>query len=161
MSAHYLNSPGSEWEYNENSRTTGKPVRRRFPVPRYLDPRDPADWTNKWGNRDDPEGEIVVCYEDRGNPGDIIYTGDPTPDMSPIDDEAKTISASFEERWRYKPQTSETSFSQALVDQFQSEMADITARPVQIEGLSELATAVAAMAKSNADLIESFARRKI
>lgn len=159
MNSHYLNTVDpAEWEYSENSRTTGKPVRRKFHVPRLLDPREPSDWTNTWGARDNAEGEIVVCQPGKGQERDIEFLGDPTPDMMPLDDEAKAISLSFEKHWRFKPETSEASFSQSLVDGFQEEMSKIEARPtapVQVEGLADLITVLAAQAKATQDLIAS------
>ena len=51
MTPHYLNVEGEEWEYQETNRTTGRPQRTKFPVPRLLDIRDPQCWTNQWGNK--------------------------------------------------------------------------------------------------------------
>lgn len=144
---HYLNTNDTEWEYTENDRSTGRPIRRKFAVPRLLDPRDKADWNYTWGPSDNLEGEIIVCYAGRGEPKDYVFSGDPTPDMIPMDDEAKEISASFEHQWSYKPETDTPGqYSQALVDKFQMDMAEVQTKPVQIEGLDKL---VAALAESN------------
>jgi hypothetical protein len=153
--AHYLNTNDTQWEYNEANRTTGKPIRVRFDVPRFIDPRDPADWTKSWGPRDNSDGECIVCWAGKGDPSDIVFKGDPTPDMIPVDDEAREVSASFEDRWRYKPETSEISYSQALVDEFQMELANKMTKPVEIPGLQELAQSVALMVQQNAELIKS------
>lgn len=148
MTGHYLNTHDTEWEYTEQNRSTGRPERRRFAVPRFLNPNDPADWNYSWGPKDNQDGEIIVCHAGKGDPKDYVFDGDPTPDMVPLDDDAKVISAKFVERWRYKPDTEVPgSFSQTLVDQFQSEMAQAEAKPMQIEGLDKL---VAAIAESNA-----------
>ena len=154
---HYLNCRDSEWEYSENNRTTGRPMRKKFPVPHYLDPRDPGDWTNKWGNADNSEGEIVVCWEGKGQDRDITFYGDPTPDMIPVDDEAAVISATFADRWRYKPDSAEISYSQALVDEFQTELADKMSKPVEIPGLQELVAAIATMATQNQEILKTIA----
>ena len=46
MTSHYLNVPGTEWEHNESDRTTGKAVRKLYPVPAFLlDPRNPKTAT--------------------------------------------------------------------------------------------------------------------
>jgi len=157
--AHYLNCPGTEWEYNEQSRSTGKPQRRRFQVPRLLDPREPGDWTNSWGPKDNSDGEVIVCYEGKGEPRDIVFEGDPTPDMIPVDDEARELSASFEDRWRYKPETAEVPFAQTLVDELQETMKE--ARPVEIPGLADLASAVAQMAQTNQEMLKAWTPRRI
>ena len=62
--------------------------------------------------------------------------------MIPIDDEAREISASYESHWRYKPETSEGSFSQSLVDQFEEAMSNLETKPVEVPGLTELVAAI-------------------
>lgn len=160
VTGHYLNTVQEDpviWEYSETSRTTGRPVRKKFNVPRFLDPREPGDWTNKWGFKDDQDGEIIVCQPGHGDPTDITFLGDPTPDMVPLDDEAKAISASFAEHWRFKAEGAPITYSQSLVDEFQSEMAQAESKPatVQIEGLADLISVMAAQAKATQDLISS------
>lgn len=44
---HDLNIPRTEWEYKEIGQT-GKQKRIGRPVPTYLDPNDPADFTHPW-----------------------------------------------------------------------------------------------------------------
>ena len=66
MTPHYLNVEGESWEYTENDRQTGRPKRVQFPVPRLLDIRDPSCWTNRWGNKDNEDGEIIVCHSGKG-----------------------------------------------------------------------------------------------
>lgn len=161
---HYLNTNDTEWEYSEANRSTGRPVRKKFAVPRYLNPNDPADWTSSWGSKDNADGEVIVCWVGKGTDKDIAFEGDPTPDMIPVDDEARDISATFAERWRYKPESSEISYSQALVDEFQGELADKMAKPVEIPGLQDLVSVISVMTQQNAELIKSVAapgRRQI
>lgn len=161
--SHYLNCKDTVWEYKEVDRETGRERRKTLPVPRYLDINDPNDWSKKWGNRDNQTGEIIVCLEGKGDPGDITFYGDPTPDMQPVDDEAKEISASWEEHWRYKPDGAELSYSQSLIDKFQVEVAELKAQPqkVEIEGLSEMVQALAAMTQQNAELMKALTTRKL
>lgn len=84
---HYLNVPGTEWEYKEQDLQTQEEVRHRIPVPRLLDPEDPRTKKNS-------DGLVVVCYEgSKLVASDYIFIGKPTPDMDPIDDEAKELSA--------------------------------------------------------------------
>lgn len=162
MTPHYLNVIGTEWEYQEIDRKTNKQVRRRFPVPQLLDPRDPSCWTTTWGSKGDEDGEVIVCLPGKGTDRDIEFfadskctqPGSPTPDMVPIDDEAKEISASFAGLWAFKPETDDISYSQSLVDKFQAEMAEKEAKPteVQIAGLDQL---MAQMAASQAMMAEA------
>lgn len=95
---HYLMVPGTKWEYIETDRTTGRPVRKQFDVPLYLNPEYTSDWTHIVG-RDlsgrPQAGDICVCHAGKGIEGDITFTGPPTPDMAPLDDEAKEISAAL------------------------------------------------------------------
>lgn len=92
---HYLHivDPDSgdrtKWQYEEQSRETGKMARKQFIVPYLLDPRDSRS------------GEMYVCWEDKGDRGDITFFGDPTPDMEPMDDEAEAVTASMEEEWAH------------------------------------------------------------
>ncbi len=152
MTAHYLNVAGEEWEYKEQDRKTKREVRRRIAVPKHLDPLDPTAWNNRWGQGDNEEGEVIVAHADGAHEDrDHIFIGDPTPDMVPLDDEARALSASFAERWRYKPETSERSYSQSLVDQFQSEMAESRTKPVEIPGMSDLVAAIGALVKVQTD----------
>lgn len=148
MCAHYLNVPGEEWEYTEQDRTTGRPKRVKFAVPRLLDPRDPSCWTNRWGNKDNEDGEIIVCHEGRGESKDIIFLGDPTPDMEPVDDEARTISAGFASRWNMPPENIAGEYSQSLIDKFQIELAERESKPIEVAGLSELVAAIGSLVQS-------------
>ncbi len=97
ITGHYLNvlidgSP-AEWEYKEVDRTTGRQGRKVYPVPMLMDPNDPADCNYP--------GEIVVCHEDKGERQDIVFVGNPTPDMEPYDEEAEAISASLRQKWEH------------------------------------------------------------
>lgn len=96
MTSHYLNVPGTEWEHNESDRTTGKAVRKLYPVPALLDPRNPNDC-----NRD---GDCVVAHAIEGlrnERQDVIFLGDPTPDMEPMNDEAEEISNGLKDKWAH------------------------------------------------------------
>src|SRR6516164_6345197 len=93
LEPHYLNVPGTEWEYKEADRETGRQARRVYEVPLYLDPKDRAD-------QNDRENESVVV-SDRYDPAhhrDYVFVGAPTPNMEPIDDEAQAISQGYIDR---------------------------------------------------------------
>lgn len=163
MGPHYLNTTGhEEWEYSETDRKTGRPKRMKLPVPRFLDPREPSDWTTSWGRGDDREGEIIVCLPGRGQESDVAFLGDPTPDMVPMDDEAREITAGFTERWRYKPEGTDIPHSQSLIDGMQAQMAELQSKPqtVQVEGLDSLVAIMAESAKNTNALIAALASRR-
>jgi hypothetical protein len=165
----YLNCIGDAatvWEYKEVDRSTGRERRKTLPVPRLLNPEDPADWTwvDPASNRDNKNGEIIVCHEGKGKDRDIAFIGDPTPDMIPVDDEAKAISNGFADHWRYKPESAEISYSQSMLDKFMAEKAEAQPKPQQVEiaGLADLVAAITAQNQQVlAMLAASSERRKL
>ena len=101
---HYLNVPGTEFEYRETTHY-GKQIKKNFPVPMYLDPENPGDCNynqdgeSRAGNANTP-GEIIVAWADgTEKPRDIIFTGSPTLDMVPLDDAARAASAEMSGGW--------------------------------------------------------------
>jgi hypothetical protein len=160
-SPHYINVPGTEWEYQETDRKTGRPIRKKFQVPTLLDPNDPTCWTNRWGNNDNAEGEIVVCHEGKGLDSDTVFIGDPSPDMIPVDDEAKAISASFEKLWNHRPEEAQpNSFSQSMIDRFEMQMAE-SKQAQPLEGVEQLLGAMTKMMDQNAQLIAALGNKAI
>lgn len=171
MTSHYLLvADPTKWEYKEVDRGSGREKRKQVTVPRFLDINDPGDWTNRFGdvgvshggNSADGAGEIIVCLPGKGGPHDIEFYGDPTPDMSPVDEEAMAISASFAERWRYKPEGAEISYSQSMIDNLNQEQADAAARPQQVEvaGLADMVVAIGALTAQNAELMKALSNGK-
>ena len=83
---HYIyTDPPTEWEQKETDLTSGEEVRKRYEVPKYLNPEEPR-------NQNYP-GECIVCWKGKGEPKDIAFRGMPTPSMIPLDEEAEKISA--------------------------------------------------------------------
>lgn len=171
MTSHYLMVVDAvKWEYKEVDRGTGRERRKQVTVPRFLDINDPGDWTNRFGdvgvshggNNADGAGEIIVCLPGKGEPRDIEFHGDPTPDMSPVDDEARAISASFADHWRYKPEGTEISYSQSMIDNLNQEQAERASRPQQVEvaGLAEMITALSTLTAQNAELMKVLSNGK-
>lgn len=97
LTPHYIKVPGTVWTQEEQPFATPKRIKREFPVPLYLNPEDPSQWTER--NEDRSFGYIVVCHAGKGKPSDTVFVGDPTPDMEPLDDEAREESAKFTGRW--------------------------------------------------------------
>lgn len=130
---HYLNVPDNEWEYKEQDPTTGREMRHRFPVPRLLNPDDPSDFNYR-------EDRMVVVATARSPnfPRDYIFSGPPTPDMEPMDDEARAISDSFADKWRH-PMDSLPGigdFSQSLIAMFEKQMAQLPTAPLQTQSMA-------------------------
>jgi len=91
---HYLSVPSERWEHTTTDSRTGKPVRKMYRVPKHLDPRLEDDWNYRPENNN-MDGEIIVCWEGKGKERDIIFEGNPTPGMLPLDDEATEVSSRF------------------------------------------------------------------
>jgi hypothetical protein len=120
LEAHYLNVPGTEWEYREADRETGRQARRVYPVPLYIDPKDPRDITdreNQW---------VVVSNKfEKAHPRDVIFAGPPTPNMEPIDDEAEQISQGYIDRgdWKHPIESLNMTYSQSILSEFEQKLA--------------------------------------
>jgi len=161
--AHYLMTGDTKWEYSEVDRVTGRPKRVQFDVPRHLNPEDPGDWNyvySKDGFGKADSGEIIVAQGEH-EPRDIIFQGDPTPDMVPLDDEAKAISAKFADRWKHPIEDLSGTYADALVKDLADEMEEIRAKgaSTQVEGMTELLTAMTAMMKQNQDILGMLAAK--
>ena len=172
-SPHYLNVPGVEWNYNEVDRKTGKQVTRRFPTPSLLDPNNPGDWNivsirNQAGGPE--EGQIIVGWEGKCLDTDIIFKGAdwkshgaPTPDMVPLDDEAKAESAKYLKQWNMPTDGSPIpdNSSELILNRLQAEfkaVSEATNKPQQIEGLTEMLAAMTAIMKQNAELLATLTK---
>lgn len=154
--AHYLSVPGNEWVYEEQSRSSGKAARQRFTVPQYLDPRDGADHNYP--------GEIIVAHaESKAYPRDIIFVGPPTPDMTPLDEEAEKITEELQPTWQHPIESLPGQYSQSLITAFENQIGELMksgqAKPVSLStgSVSEadfkaLQEQVAALMAKNAEL---------
>lgn len=126
---HYLTVPGTEWEYNEVDRITGRPKRTKFQVPMYVNPNS-GDDVLAWGQGEIKE-DIIVCYAGSEQNGkDIVFKGDPTPGMKPLDDEAKEISARWEKKWNHQvtqgidPESQNQSYTNSLLSGLIDQMTE-------------------------------------
>ena len=155
---HYLNVPSSRWEHTAVDSRTGKPTRKMYKVPMHLDPRVADDWNFKYPNNE-MDGEIRVCWEGKGMPDDIVFEGDPTPGMLPIDDEAKAITAKF--NWTptqgIDEESQRSGFFARLGDEMINQLTDLRAAAVQQQqahGVDKVLEAMAAMMEQNRQLMQ-------
>lgn len=136
---HYLMVPNNEWQYIEQDRVTGRPKRVNFPVPRYLDPTDYADcnYVERGSDGTILNGEIIVTNDLKTTSRDIPFYGDPTPDMEPLDEEAKTISASFKDVWKHPIETlPEQGYSMSILREIETQLSAIKpAQSVSVGGV--------------------------
>lgn len=153
---HYLHAQvygeANEWEYKETDRETGREIRKRFKVPFFA---------NK---------EMIVCYAgserdgDNGRLGPVVIECTPTPAMTPLDDEAREISARYEKNWQHPIESLPgQGFNDALLTSLEKQLEKIamalppTPAPVASSGVSReefeaLQAQLAALMAKNAEL---------
>lgn len=134
LEAHYIHvkkrGKPVEWEYETTDRITGEIDRERFVVPRYCDIDD------------------IVCYagseqnSDNGRLGPLVFEGEPTPAMFPLDDEARTISESLAAKWKHPVDSLPgQGFADNLLASLEKSIAAIASKvpattPAVVEGVS-------------------------
>lgn len=108
LEAHYLNIEDCFWEQVETDRETGRQRRKQYPVPMHLDPKNPADCNYRpaggnvlIGGSSEEVGAIIVCHKGKGERRDLVFYGDPTAGMEPLDDEAREISERLQAEGRW------------------------------------------------------------
>lgn len=122
LEAHYLSVPGTEWEYKETNRETGRMARKVYEVPLYLDPKDPADWNDR------AEEAIFVSNKyDPAHARDYVFVGPPTPNMEAIDDEAKAISDAESSKWIHPIESLNMTYSESRLSEFERAIATMVA----------------------------------
>jgi hypothetical protein len=161
--AHYINTNDTVWEYSEVDRTTGRPKRTQFPVPRLLNPEDPGDWNHvysKDGFGKPDTGEIIVA-QGAHEPKDYVFEGPVTPDMVPLDDEAKKISAASAHKWKYAADKLNGSYADEMMKDLSEQIEDVRAKSAPVaEGMTELLTAMASMMKQNQEMMSALVASK-
>lgn len=126
LQPHYLKTEDEIYEYKETNRDTGRQATKKYEVPRLFDPNNPADC--------DRNGECIVCHKGKGQRGDFVFFGPPTPDMEPLDDEAKKISAEWEKKWERPIESLPGDFSQSLISEFEKKMLEAAVKVVERKG---------------------------
>lgn len=159
---HYLNVDGTKWEYSEVDRKTGRPKRTQFDVPLYINPKYEDDL--KVFGQGDPEPEfrdIIVSNGNNAQPKDIIFRGPPTPDMIPLDDEARELSEAMKTSWD-APAIEGLNYSQRLELNFIGQMAafkEQVQQAPQAEGLKDLMETMTSMMKQQTEILSKLAER--
>ena len=94
---HYLHAlqygQPSEWQREEINVQSGRAFRKTYPVPMFIDPDDPHCINRHLGY-------CVIATEGSDQPGDLIVSNfKPTPDMEPLDEEARQLSEAERSHW--------------------------------------------------------------
>lgn len=161
---HYLKVPGTRWEFQTVDRQTGRPQRKIYEVPLYLDPEAEMDWN--WRDPNGFDGGIIVCHEGKGESRDIVFVGDPTPGMLPIDDEAKALSAQFS--WTPTQGTDEesqaNSYTSKIMMGLVDQMADMQAKASQapaIPGMDKFMEVMVQMMAQQTTILAALAGKAV
>lgn len=163
---HYLNVPGTKWEYTSTDRNTGRPVKKSYPVPLYLDPEDKDAW-NYRGEGMFEDGYIIVCHEGKGEVRDIVFVGPPTPGMLPLDAEAKEISSKF--TWTPTQGLDEESqfnshqnkLLMGMIDQMANLQTKATEAQASIPGMEEFMKTMAAMMTQQTQILAALSGKVV
>lgn len=168
----------SEWAYKEINRANGREIVKKYPVPTHLDPKVQTDWTHRdmlgheqIGAKDD-DGYIIVGFGDNLHPQDIILIKDTkgklpiTPGMEPLDDEAKQISAEYNERIIPIEGRDDATYSERLLDKFVEQLAEAhttatSASAVNVQGLGDVLKAMTEMMQQNQQILQLLVQQKI
>jgi len=162
LQPHYIVVPDTHWEYKETDQSTGRQGRKLFNVPRYLNPNDPSDFTH-------PElGAIIVTNGNNPDPRDLKFEGPPTPEMEPIDAEAKKITDAESPKWVHPIESLPGGYNASLLSNLESQVAALAAgqkaAPVAIKGVDpedfkKMQEQLAALMAKNTELEAQIAGR--
>src|SRR6266849_5825322 len=155
---HYLHAlqsgQPSEWQREENNVQSGRAFRKTYPVPMFIDPDDPHCINRHLGY-------CVIATEGSDQPGDLIVSNfKPTPDMEPLDEEARQLSEVERPHWinpidGLSPTMGED-FANQLLAALQQQMNKVGGiSPTQLGVNSELSSLVAAQQKQIDALIHA------
>lgn len=120
---HCLRVPGNEWEREEVDPISQKPIRKRYQVDQYLDPENIADC-----NYRDPPRIIVSTKFDPAWPRDIIFEGQATIDMTPLDPEAEAMVEKAKAKFNDPMRNFDVNMSEKLLLGFQAQIGELQAR---------------------------------
>jgi hypothetical protein len=165
-SSHYLTVQGTAWEQIEVDRMSGKQIRKRYDVPLQLDVADTSLWNGNIIRNPRGEvlgGDIIVAHADGEHlADDYIFRGNPTPDMFPLDDEAKALSAKFEKVWNAKPDE-EITYGRRMIERIEEvgQRQHDEARTMKVEGLEDVLKGMAELMAMNQALMAQLIPAKV
>jgi hypothetical protein len=165
ITSHYLKIEGTFWEQIETDRTSGKQIRKRYETPLLLDTADQSLWNDNTLRNPRGElldGDIVVAHRNsQHKESDYLFTGDPTADMLPLDDEAKIITAKLQTVWNASP-NEEVPYARKRIDELEMEQAKINSKQstVKVEGLEDILQGMKALIEQNSALMASLVTTK-
>lgn len=167
---HYLNvfelpdGTRCEWEHKETARETGRTVRKLYKVPILLNPNDAADCNYP--------GEIIVAHQVEGVSNlhqDILFEGQPTPEMEPLNEAAQAITDGLRHKWDHPIESlpsnggmtgAESAFMAKMMEVFERVSPPAANQSVSQEQYDALLARVAAM-ESNKDKPAAEAGRRV
>ena len=161
---HYLQTEGNQYEHKEIDAETGVQARVMMEVPILLDPNVPAN-----SHRPPNQGrDYIVCHKGKGERRDIVLIGDPTPDMEPLDDEAKGISEALAPGWKHPIDSiGNEDYGNVVMSRLENQMSQLlskigasaVAQPagVSVDDFRAWQEQVAALMAKNAQLEEQLA----
>lgn len=160
---HYLRVEGTRWEYSEIDRLTGRPKRTQYEVPLYINPNYDDD-LRQFGQDYEAMGVIIIVSDGVDSLAkDLIFKGDPTPSMIPLDDDAREKSAKFKKIWEPQAEGSLT-YAQEAELRWMSELDKLRmemGKTPQVEGFKEFADSMSAMMKQQTEILAMLAKAQM
>src|SRR5262249_8569621 len=104
------------------------------------------------------EGILVVCHEGKGNSTDVVFLGAPTPDMVPLDAEAKALSDKANAGLKHPINDLAPTYAEGLIESLQKEMSEVKQASAAPEGMTELLAAMAGMMKQNQEILAALTK---
>lgn len=84
----------------------------------FLDPNEPSDCNY-------PGVIIVATDHDEQFPNDIIFEGDPTADMEPLNEAAEALIQKIQGRWINPIESLQTTYSENILHDLQRQVAEL------------------------------------
>jgi hypothetical protein len=114
-------------------------------------------------------GIIVVSDGHNAHRSDIIFKGEPTPGMFPLDDEAREISSHFKAKWETPdriPDEAEGTYAGRMMDQYVQSQSKVNmmlaeASTREVPGMSDFMQVMTNMMKQNQQILMMLAEKTV